>query len=113
MALHYQCTRLLAEGMEKVWARHKAMGEYARAWAKENFAVFCDDKYGSNTLTTVKNNRGIDVSAVIKAVQSKHNVLFGNGYGKLKNETFRVAHMGDITLSDLKQVLGWIKDEVK
>jgi len=113
MALHYQCTRLLEEGMEHVWARHKEMGDYARAWAKEHLALFCEEKYASNTLTTVKNTRGIDIPAVIKAVQAKHNVLFGNGYGKLKNETFRVAHMGDITLEDLKQVLAWIEEEIR
>jgi len=113
MALHYQCGRLLAEGMENVWARHKAMADYCRGWAKEHFGLFCDERYCTNTLTTVKNTRKIDVSAVIKAIQEKHNALIGNGYGKLKGETFRVAHMGDITMNDLKEVLGWIKDEVK
>jgi aspartate aminotransferase-like enzyme len=113
MALHYQCGRLLAEGMENVWARHKAMADYCRGWAKEHFGLFCDERYCTNTLTTVKNTRKIDVSAVIKAIQEKHNALIGNGYGKLKGETFRVAHMGDITMDDLKEVLGWIEDEVK
>ncbi len=113
MALHYQCTRLLAEGMENVWARHKKMGEFVRSWAKEHFDVFCEEKYASNTLTTVKNTRNIEVGAVIKSLQEKHNTIFGNGYGKLKNETFRIAHMGDITLDDLKQLLGWIEEEIK
>lgn len=112
MALHYQCTRLLNEGMENVWARHKKMGEYCRQWAKKNFALFCDEKYASNTLTTVKNTRGINVGEVISAIQKKHNIVFGNGYSKLKNETFRIAHMGDITLDDLKELLGWIDEEI-
>jgi len=30
MALHYQCTKLLAEGMENVWQRHREMAEYVR-----------------------------------------------------------------------------------
>ena len=113
MAVNYQCSRLLAEGMENVWARHKKMGQFVRAWAKEHLDVFCEEKYASNTLTTVKNTRGIDVGAVIKAVQAKHNVLFGNGYGDLKNKTFRIAHMGDITLNDLKDLLSWIEEEIK
>ncbi|HUS71698.1 MAG TPA: alanine--glyoxylate aminotransferase family protein [Sedimentisphaerales bacterium] len=112
MALNYQCKKLLEEGMEKVWQRHKQMGDFVRAWAKEKFALFCEDKYTSNTLTTVKNTRGIDVAETINSIQQKHNTIFGNGYGKLKEETFRIAHMGDITLEDLKELLGWIDKEI-
>ncbi|MCK5563977.1 MAG: alanine--glyoxylate aminotransferase family protein [Planctomycetes bacterium] len=113
MALHYQCTRLLEEGMENVWARHKKMAEYARAWTKENFDLFAPEEYASNTLTAVKNNRGIKVAEVIAALQQKHNTVFGNGYGKLKQDVFRIAHMGDISLDDLKELLGWIDEEIK
>jgi len=113
MALNYQCQRLLAEGMENVWQRHKNMAEFVRTWAKENFALFCEEKYASNTLTTVKNTRSINVAKVINAIQQKHNTIFGNGYGKLKEQTFRIAHMGDITIDDLKELLGWIDEEIK
>ena len=112
MALNYQCKKLLEEGMENVWKRHKEMGEFVRVWAKKNFDLFCDEKYASNTLTTVKNTRGINVAETIAAVQAKHNTIFGNGYGKLKEQTFRIAHMGDITLDDLKELLTWIDEEV-
>ena len=113
MALNYQCHKLVKEGMENVWKRHKAMGDFVRSWAKQKFELFCEEKYASNTLTTIKNTRGIVVGDVIKAVQAKHNTVFGNGYGKLKDQTFRIAHMGDITLKDLKELVGWIDDEVK
>ena len=113
MALNYQCKKLLEEGMENIWQRHKEMGEFVRAWAKEKFALFCDEKYASNTLTAVKNTRGINVAETINAIQQKHNTVFGNGYGKLKEETFRIAHMGDINLDDLKELLGWIDEEIE
>lgn len=113
MALNYKCNMLLEEGMENVWARHKEMAEYVRGWAKENFELFAPEEYASNTLTTVKNSKGIDVPATIKAIQEKHNTIFGNGYGKLKGETFRIAHMGDISMDDLKELIGWIDDEIK
>ncbi|UCG57459.1 MAG: alanine--glyoxylate aminotransferase family protein [Phycisphaerales bacterium] len=112
MALNYQCEKLLKEGMKNVWERHRQMGEFVRGWAKEKFDLFCEEKYASNTLTTVKNTRGINVAETIGAIQQKHNTIFGNGYGKLKDQTFRIAHMGDITLDDLKELLGWIEDEI-
>lgn len=112
MALHYQCNKLIAEGIENTWARHKKMGDFVRGWAKQKFALFCEEKYASNTLTTIKNTRGIKVGDVIGAVQQKHNTVFGNGYGKLKDQTFRIAHMGDITLEDVKELVGWINEEI-
>ncbi len=112
MALNFQCEKLLAEGMENVWKRHKEMGEFVRTWAKGKFDLFCEERYASNTLTTVKNIRNINVAEVIKAIQDKHNTIFGNGYGKLKEQTFRIAHMGDITLEDVKELTAWIDDEI-
>jgi len=112
MALNYQCEKLLKEGMENVWRRHKEMADFVRTWAKENFDLFCDEKYASNTLTTINNTKGINVAETISAIQQKHNTIFGNGYGKLKEQTFRIAHMGDITLDDLKDLLAWIEEEI-
>ncbi|MBN1796158.1 MAG: alanine--glyoxylate aminotransferase family protein [Sedimentisphaerales bacterium] len=110
--LNYQCKKLVKEGMENVWKRHKEMGDFVRGWAKDNFDLFCEERYASNTLTTIKNTKGIDVGATIKAVQAKHNTVFGNGYGDLKNKTFRIAHMGDINMADLKELLAWIDEEI-
>ncbi len=112
MAVNYQAGRLVSEGMENVWARHKKMAEYVRDWAKKNFELFAPEEYASNTLTVLKNNKGIGVADTIKALQQKHNTIFGNGYGKIKEETFRISHMGDVTLDDLKELIGWIEAEL-
>lgn len=113
MGLHYQCTKFLNEGIENVWARHKKMADFCRGWAKsKGFELFCDEKYASNTLTTIKNTRGINVGDVIKAVKAKHNTIFSAGYGDLKDKTFRIAHMGDITLAEVQELCGWIDAEI-
>ena len=113
LGLRYQAEKLVNEGMENVWKRHKEMADYVRAWAKAKFALFCEERYASNTLTTVKNTRNIKVADVIAAVQKKHNTVFGNGYKKLKDVTFRIAHMGDINMADVKELIGWIDEEIK
>lgn len=112
MALNYQCHKLVKEGMENVWKRHKEMAAFVQGWAMDKFELFCEAPYASNTLTTIKNTQGIDVAKTIAAVQEKHNTIFGNGYGKLKEQTFRIAHMGDITMNDLHELIGWIEDEI-
>jgi aspartate aminotransferase-like enzyme len=111
-ALNYQCHKMVNEGMENVWKRHKVMAEYVREWALSKFDIFCEKPYASDTLTAIRNTRKIDVAKTIAALQEKHNTVFGNGYGKLKQESFRIAHMGDITLDDVKEVTGWIDDEI-
>ena len=40
------------------------------------------------------------------------NLRISNGYGDIKNKTFRIAHMGDINMGDLEELLGWIDDEI-
>jgi predicted phosphoserine aminotransferase len=112
MALHKRCEMLIAEGMENVWARHKAMADYVRSWATENFELFAPEGCRSNTLTTITNTKGIDIKKVNAALFKKHGWVFGNGYGKLKDKTFRIATMGDVTIDDLKQFTSWIDAEI-
>lgn len=108
-ALDYQLDRILAEGLENRFKRHIEMAEYVRNWAKEYFALFANEKYLSNTLTTISNNRGIDVAALNKAL-GERGYQISNGYGKLKEKTFRIAHMADCTLEELKELLAAIND---
>lgn len=103
-ALDYQLDRILAEGLENRYARHKEMAEYVRAWAREHFKLFPDERYLSNTLTNVENTRNIDVAALNKQL-GERGFQISNGYGKLKEKTFRIAHMADCTLDDIKDLM--------
>ncbi len=111
-ALNYQLDRILAEGMDNRQARLLELAEYTRQWALDlGFELFAEKGYESVTLTCVKNNRGIDVAEIIKKVKEK-GMEFGNGYGKVKGQAFRVAHMGDLTLDDIKAVTAAIADAI-
>jgi len=113
-ALNLQCDRMLAEGLENRYARHVKMAEYVRGWALDNgFGLFAESGYESVTLTCLDNReKNIDVPALIKALYEKHRITLGNGYGDLKNKTFRIAHMGDMQMSDLEDLLGKIEAEI-
>lgn len=106
-ALDYQLDRILEEGLENRFARHLEMAGIVRAWAKENFALFAEEKYVSNTLTTVKNTRGISVAELNKKL-GEHGYMISNGYGALKEATFRIAHMADTTVEEIKTLLSLI-----
>lgn len=109
-ALDLQLDRILEETMPAREGRHREMAELTRDWAREHFALFPEEGYESITLTAVRNTRGIDVPGLNREL-AERGVVIGNGYGRLKNETFRLAHMGETSVEDMKELLGWI-DEI-
>lgn len=108
-ALDYQLDNMLKEGLENRFNRHKEMAEYVRNWAKEKFELFADERYLSNTVTTIKNTRGINVGDLNKKL-GERGFQLSNGYGNLKEKTFRIAHMADCTLDDIKELIDNIED---
>lgn len=103
-ALDYQLDRILEEGLENRFERHKEMAGLVRNWAREYFEILPEEKYMSNTVTTIKNTRNIDVSVLNKKL-GERGFQISNGYGKLKDKTFRIAHMADMTVEDIKELL--------
>lgn len=85
------------------------MAELVRDWARRHFALFADERYLSNTLTTISNTRDIDVGALNREL-GQRGFQISNGYGKMKEKTFRIAHMADCQLEDIKELLDNIDD---
>jgi aspartate aminotransferase-like enzyme len=108
-ALNVQMDSILAEGLENRWARHIEMAEYTRAWARVNFRLYGDERYLSNTVTNVENTRSINVGDLNKEL-GQRGAMISNGYGDLKDKCFRIAHMGDLTLADMKWLTAQIDD---
>jgi len=107
-ALDVQLEDIMVMGLEKRWARHKEMAAYVQDWAREHFGLFSDERYLSPTVTNVKNTRGISV-ADLNDQLALRGAQISNGYGPLKEKCFRIAHMGDLTLTDLK----WLTDQIE
>ncbi|MHA1869750.1 MAG: pyridoxal-phosphate-dependent aminotransferase family protein, partial [Promethearchaeota archaeon] len=97
------------EGPQNRYARHKKMAEYIRNWAIERgFEIFSKEGFHSNTVVTIKNTKNVDIKKwTAKAVE--HGYRFVNGYGDLKDKTFRIAAMGEIQLEDVKDFLNVIE----
>ncbi|RLC66128.1 MAG: aminotransferase [Chloroflexi bacterium] len=108
-ALNQQMDDILAEGLESRWQRHREMAAYVQDWAREYFALYSDERYLSPTVTNVENTRGISVAGLNEEL-GKRGAMISNGYGDLKEKCFRIAHMGDLTLDDLKWLTGQIED---
>jgi aspartate aminotransferase-like enzyme len=99
------------EGLEPRWNRHIEMAKVVRKWAVERgFEMFPEKGYESVTLSTITNTRGINISQLNKDLSKTHHAIISNGYGDLKEKTFRIAHMADWQLADIQQLLGWLDE---
>ena len=109
-ALDRQLDIMFAEGLDNRFARHAQLAEMTRAWAEERgFALFPEPGYASQTVTCVRNTREIDVAALNRFLRGQ-GMMISNGYGKLKGQTFRIAHMGETTVTDLTALLATIDE---
>lgn len=109
-ALHYQLNYIInEEGLENRFARHLEMAKRVREWANTHFEMFAEERYASNTLTTIKNTKEISVADLNKQL-GERGFMLSNGYGALKEKTFRIAHMADCTVEDVNELLGHVED---
>jgi aspartate aminotransferase-like enzyme len=104
-ALDAQLDKMLAEGMEARFARHAAMAERVQSWGIENgMPPLAPEGYRSKTVSTLKNERGVDIAALNTFLLTK-GMRIANGYGDLKNKTFRIAHMGQTQMHHVDELL--------
>jgi predicted phosphoserine aminotransferase len=111
LAYRKQMKHMLEEGHHGRDERHREMAEYTREWAREHFDLFPEEGYESQTVSCVKNTRGIDVAATIDEVSEEHDMVFSNGYGsELGEQTFRVGHMGEHDVDSIRRLTDAIED---
>ena len=104
-ALDVQLDRILAEGLENRFARHTAMAERVQSWSIEHgMEPLTPEGYRSKTVSTIKNLREVDIAALNQFLLTR-GMRIANGYGDLKNKTFRIAHMGETTMEDVNTLL--------
>ena len=112
-ALDYQLDKMFEEGLENRYKRHEDMGKYIREWAIMNgFGIFPAPGMESPTVSCLRNTKGIDVPEMIERVKEKHGMAFSNGYRAIAGKTFRIGHLGDITLDEIKGLLKALGEEI-
>jgi predicted phosphoserine aminotransferase len=103
-ALDEQLKHIEHETIEARIRRHNDMADLVNDWANDRgFANFVHEIHRSPT-TACRRAGGIDVSAFVKILKSMGHEI-SDGYGKLKGETFRIGHMGDHTVGDVRALL--------
>ncbi len=109
-ALDKRMDLLIAETHDKVYQRHKDMATYTQNWAKKHFEMFSEEGYASLTVSCIKNTLSKSIPELNQKLAEK-GLTISNGYGKLADQTFRIGHMGEWTLEEIKGVIAAI-DEI-
>jgi predicted phosphoserine aminotransferase len=110
LAYREQMEHMLAEGHHERDRRHHEMAEHTRDWAREQFGLFAETGFESQTVTCVENTRDIDVAATVETVSEEYDMLFSSGYGTLAEESFRIGHMGEHTVESVRALTDAIED---
>ena len=107
-ALDVQLDAIMKEGLEARWERHREM----RDLVLERTAAYAEPASSKEALSpSVSALLPIRItSADLLAGMRDRGFTLGGGYGKWKENTFRIGHMGDIQLTDLAAMLDVLEE---
>jgi predicted phosphoserine aminotransferase len=100
-ALDKQLDRILEEGLTNRYIRHADLAQRAQSWAVEHMDLYAQEGYRSPTVTCIRNTRNLDLTALNDHL-SLSGMTIASGYGPLKDQTFRIGHMGELRVEDLE-----------
>ena len=112
-ALDKQLDRILTEGLEARFARSSAMAERVQSWAlAHGLGLYAPEGYRSQTVTTLVATPKMNAPLINQFLKPRGMRIAG-GYGAIKDTTFRIAHMGEITMEDIEEVLEALEEYLK
>ena len=118
-SLAEQLRHIAAEGLEGRCARHEAMARRSAAWASgmkqgagEDLSVLAPRGFRSPTVTCLLLPAGRTGPEIVAAMKRRGFVI-GAGYGRLKQRSVRIGHMGDHTVEKLDRVLEALEDVLR
>lgn len=112
-ALRHQLEHIVEEGLEVRWRRHQQMADHTHLWVarlaaetNRHFEIVASPGYRSPTVTAVRlpNPEEMSGPEVVDRL-GERGYTIAAGYGKLKQETIRIGHMGDHTMEQLEGLL--------
>jgi aspartate aminotransferase-like enzyme len=109
-ALLAQLERIRQETLEARWGRHAAMARRTWVWVDEMrdagvaLKVLAPEGFRSPTVTCICLPTGVSGSDITSRLKARGYTI-SSGYGKLKDSSIRIGHMGDHTVEELDALL--------
>lgn len=93
-ALRVGVERILVEGLEARFQRHRKVTEYLREGLRElGLKLFVPDEVASHGVTSVIAPNG-KASELLAHLREQHGILLAGSLGELRGRVFRIGHMG-------------------
>ncbi len=107
-ALAAQLGRIInSEGLDARYERHRQMRDITLQRTAKFAKHPGDAAHASCTVTALQPVKSPDA---IRTEMKKRGYTLGGGYGEWKETTFRIGHMGDITVEDLNAMLDVLEE---
>ena len=110
-ALRRQLEDIARETLASRYERHRAMMKTIHAWAeggaaqRAGFSILADPAHRSPTVTVVRAPEAFQLDAFLSSLQRRGYVL-GVGVGQVARTSFRIGHMGDLSVEDIQGLTG-------
>jgi alanine-glyoxylate transaminase / serine-glyoxylate transaminase / serine-pyruvate transaminase len=115
VGLDVSLQQILAEGMEDRFARHRRLANAFRAGASAAGLEFVAEAPGqrAETLTACRVPEGIAIGELLSAMKRAGVVVAGGLHPAIKNESFRIGHMGSVSMNDIVATLGALETALR
>ncbi|MCM2269310.1 MAG: alanine--glyoxylate aminotransferase family protein [Thermoanaerobaculia bacterium] len=111
-ALALQLERIAEEGLEARWRRHAELAKATARWAAEQGLEFASAAaHRSPSVSCLRAPSGRTAPEIVRRAAARGFTL-GGGYGKWKQQTFRIGHMGEVGEDDLARLLAVLSQEI-
>jgi aspartate aminotransferase-like enzyme len=101
---------MLKEGLANIFARHEKIGRATRDGVKSlGLPLFADEKYTSNTVTSVAGANGLDIPKLVKIMREEEGIVLAGGQQDLSGKIFRIGHLGLVSLREIEEVIATLK----
>jgi len=110
-ALEAALAMIEAEGLENVHARHRRVGERARAGVRELGLrlVARDVERASDTVTAFWLPDGVDPRDLRRRLRDEHDVVLAGGQDDLAGKILRIGHLGYVDVPDVDAALAALR----
>jgi aspartate aminotransferase-like enzyme len=98
---------LRGEGLDARFERHRKMRDITIERTSRYAKLAADPAHASTTVSALEPVMKPDD---IRGEMKKRGYTLGGGYGEWKDRTFRIGHMGDITIDDLNGMLDVLEE---
>ncbi|MCB0397302.1 MAG: alanine--glyoxylate aminotransferase family protein, partial [Flavobacteriales bacterium] len=110
-AMHVSLGQILEEGMTERWERHAVISQAFKAGmaALGMGQVPVDSSFAARTLSAIRYPEGVTGGSFLPAVRAGGAIIAGGLHKAIRDEYFRVGHMGTANMGDILATIGAIE----